>query len=251
MRLRFALLIFAAAVCAAPALAQAPAAPAAPTTTPPSPWHTQIDLGWVLASGNSQLSTLHLAEQVTYTVAPWKFTEDFSTVNASSNGTETANNMAANLRADYSFNPRLSGYGLGHYERDRFAGIARRLRQEAGLSWSALSVPSDTLKVEAGAGMTEEQPDSGVARDYGSARTGANYRHIFRANTFFLAKGEYIQDVKNTANQQVNTEVALVAPVSTHVAIKLGLAMRYNSEPLPPATKSTDTIASAGVQVVF
>ncbi len=250
MRLRLPLLILSAAVCAAPALAQAPAAPSAPTTPPP-PWHTQIDLGWVLASGNSELSTLHLAEQVTYTVAPWKFTEDFSIVNASSNGTETANNMAANLRADYSFNPRLTGYGLGHYERDRFAGIAQRLRQELGLSWSALAVPTDTLKVEAGAGMTEEKPDSGVARNYASARAGANYRHMFRANTFFSAKGEYIQDLKDTGNQQVNAEVALVAPVSTHVAVKLGYAMRYNSQPLPPATKSTDTIASAGIQVVF
>ncbi len=257
MTLRYATAALAALLAAAPAIAQNPAPPAAPTTPVPPPWHMQLDLGWVQSSGNSRLSTLNFGEQLTYTAAPWKFTENFSIVNASVGDSTTANKLAADLRADYSFIPRLRGYGLGHYERDRFAGIARRFREEVGLSWSALVAPADTLDVEAGAGLTEERllapppaPDTLPGTNYGSARVGSRYRHNFRPNTFLQLKGEYIQDLKNSQNQQVNAEASLVAPVSTHVAVKLGYAVRYNSEP-PPPLKKTDTIASAGIQVVF
>lgn len=237
---------FAALLACSPALAQAPAAPA----PLPSPWHTQLDLGWVQTSGNSRLSTLNFGEQVTYAVAPWKFTETFALVHGSVGDSVTASNYNANLRADYSITGRLRAYGLGHYEHDRFAGIDRRLRQELGVSLSVLAAPQDTIDGEAGAGMTEDKGDTTAQRNYGSARLGARYRHTFRANTFLALKGEYIQDLKDSRNQQVNTDAALVAPVSTHVAVKLGYTVRYNAEP-QPGLKTTDTIASAGIQVVF
>src|SRR3990172_6544081 len=112
------------------------AAPLAAQTPEPR-LRAQIDLSWVQASGNTRLSTLHLSDRLTYHVAPWKLTQTFAVVNGSTEGVETANSLAFALRGDYEFTPRFRLYGLGSWERDRFAGLARRLREEVGLSFGA------------------------------------------------------------------------------------------------------------------
>lgn len=218
--------------------------------TPEPRWKTQIDLSWVQASGNTRLSTLHLSDNVVYHVAPWKFTQTFDVVNAATNGTQTANAMAASLRGDYAIRPRFRVYGLGAWERDRYAGLARRLREEAGLSFGALAAPRDTLDTEVGIGLTQELPDTLPERDFASSRLAARYRHVFRTNTYFEGKSELLSNLQDGADSRVNADLALVAPLSRFVAVKLGYVVRFDNQP-EPGKKGTDTVASAGLQIVF
>jgi putative salt-induced outer membrane protein len=210
----------------------------------------QIDLSYVQAGGNTRLATLHLSDQLVYHPAPWKLTQTFAIVHGSSGGTETANSLTLGLRADYELTPRLRLYGLGRYERDRFAGLARRLTEEAGVSVGAVATARDTLDAEGGLGLTQERGDTTAARSFASSRLAGRYRHVFRASTYFEARTELLSNLADGGDNRVNADLALVAPLSRRVALKLGYTVRYDQRP-EPTKRSTDTVASAGLQIVL
>jgi putative salt-induced outer membrane protein len=232
------------------------AAALAAATTPvraqdaPPRLRTQFDLSFVQASGNTRLTTLHLSEKLVYHPAPWKVTQTFAVVNGRSEGVPTANSITAGLRGDRELTPRFRVYGQVGYERDRFADLRRRLREEAGVSWSALAAPRNTLDTEAGIGLTQEAGYTTAARDFASSRAAARYRHVFRANTYFEGKTELLSNLEDGDDNRVNADLALVAPISRNVSLKLGYVVRYDQQP-EPGKRATDTIGSAGLQIVF
>ena len=219
-------------------------------TPPAARLRTQFDLSFVQAAGNTRLTTLHLSERLGYHPAPWKLTQTFAVVNGSAEGVQTANSLGAGLRGDYEFTPRFRLYGLVGYEKDRFAGLARRLREEAGASYGAIAAARDTLDIEAGIGLTQEQGDTTAARDFASSRAAVRYRRVFRAATYCEGKSELLVNLADGDDNRVNADLALVAPISRNVAVKLGYTVRYDQQP-EPGKRATDTVAAAGLQIAF
>jgi putative salt-induced outer membrane protein YdiY len=235
------------AALAAPAAlpAQAPAPP------PPAPLvKTQVDLGFVSASGNSSVRTLNAGEQLVVNPAPWKFTQTFSIVNGSTSGVETVNTLAAGLQADYSVGPRFRVYALGGFSRNRFAGIARRFEEAAGLAYGALTGPANILDIEAGAGRVQQTGVTGPAQQFWVSRLALHYKLNFTSRAFFEQKVEALADLANVKNLLANGESSLVAPISTGVGLKLGYQVRFANQP-QPGFKKADTILSAGLQLQF
>lgn len=227
------------------ALAQAPAAPAPPPLT-----RTTIDLGFVSASGNTSLRTLSLAEQFVLQPAQWKFTQTFSMVSGRTAGVETANDIRAGLRADYAFNPHFRSYGTLLYERNRFAGIARRFEEQVGLSYGALVGPTHILDLEAGAGRNQQTNTAAPVTDFWLGRAAAHYRFTFRANSYVDEKMEVLQSLQQSGARRINSELAVVAPLSTRIAVRLGHSLHFVNQP-PPGFKKTDQIVSSGLQIIF
>ena len=243
-----------AAALAVPARGIAQNAPAAPPPPPPPPppplVKAQVDLGFVSTSGNTSVRTLNVAEQLVVNPAPWKFTQTFAIVDGYTAGVETANTLTAGLRADYAVSGRLRAYGLVDYTRNRFAGIARRFEEAAGLAYGALTGPATVLDFEAGAGRNEQTGVSGPSQSYWTGRLAGHLKLNFTSHAYFEQKVEDIADLQNTKNMLINTESALVAPVSGTVGLKLGYVVHFANEP-QPGFKQTDTILSAGLQLVF
>jgi len=241
----------AAAVSQNPAPPPAPAAAPAPPAPPPPPLvKTQIDLGFVSTAGNSSVRTLNVGEQLTVKPDPWKFTQTFSIVNGYTSGVETVNTLTAGLRADYAFGPRLKAYAFGNFIRNRFAGIARRFEEVAGLAYGALTGPTNILDVEAGAGRNQQAGGTGPVQAFWLGRLAFHYRLNFTTKAYFDQKAEDLADLGNPKNMLVNTESALVAPISGTVGLKLGYVVHFANEP-QPGFKKADTILSAGLQLVF
>ncbi|HTT67442.1 MAG TPA: DUF481 domain-containing protein [Gemmatimonadales bacterium] len=254
MHERLWLLVLGAAI-AAPAVARsqtpAPApAPAAAPAPPPPLVRTQIDLGFVSTSGNSSVRTLNVAEQLVVRPEPWKFTQTFSIVNGYTSGVETVNTLIAGLRADRAVSARLRVYALGDFTRNRFAGIARRFEEAAGLACGVLTGPTSVLDLEAGAGRIEQAGVAGPVQQFWTGRLAAHYKLNFTSRAFFEQKVEYLADVENPKNMLINTESALAAPISNNVGLKLGYVVHVANQP-QPGFKKADTILSAGLQLSF
>lgn len=234
------------AALAAPAagVAQAPAAPPAHLV------HTQIDLGFVSASGNSSVRTLNLGEQLVVTPAPWTFTQTFAVTNGYTSGVETVNTLTAGLRADRAVSARLKVYALADFMRNRFAGIARRFEEAAGLAYGALAGPRNVLDFEAGAGRNQQTGTTGPSQAYWTGRLAAHYKLNFTSTASFEEKVEDLVDVQNPKNMLVNSETSVTAPISGAVGLKLGYVVHFANEP-QPGFKKADTILSAGLQIVF
>jgi putative salt-induced outer membrane protein len=248
-----ALVLAAAAAAPAGAVSQAPApspAPAAAPAPPPPLVKAQIDLGFVSTGGNTSVRTLNVGEQLVVNPAPWKFTQTFAIVNSHTAGVETANTLTAGLRGDYAVSSRFRLYGLADYTRNRFAGIARRFEEAAGLAYGALTGPTTILDFEAGAGRNQQTGVTGPSQSYWTGRLAGHLKLNFTSHAYFEQKVEDIADLQNTKNMLINTESALVAPVSGTVGLKLGYVVHFANQP-QPGFKKTDTILSAGLQLAF
>ena len=226
--------------------AQAPAAPAAPPLT-----RTTIELGFVSSSGNTSLRTLNAAEQLVFQPAPWKLTQTFAIVNGYTNGNETANTIRFGLRVDYAFSGHFRAYALGLYERNRFAGIARRFEEQLGLSYGALVGPRHVLDFEAGAGRNQQTSPAARVIDYWLGRAAAHYRFTIRPNTYLDEKLEVLQSLRSGPERRINSEAALVAPLSSRIALRFGYTIHFVNQPPDTTYKKTDQIVSSGLQIAF
>jgi putative salt-induced outer membrane protein len=135
------------------------------------------------------------------------------------------------------------------YERNEFAGIDRRLEETLGLVWRWSSPNADSLRIDGGAVWTQQTGTDAVKDDFIAARAGIWYkRPIGRA--FISETFEAIPNLDTSDDWRINSETALVAPISARIAVKLSYVIRYDNLPQPTFEKS-DRILTAGVQVTY
>ena len=218
--------------------------------TPPSRTALTADLGVVSASGNTRLRTLNVGDKLVHTTGRWAFTQLAAYVYGETNDAASANQLRGLLRTDYSIQNRLSAFVGATYERNRFAGFTRRTDEILGLSWKALTEPFDSLALDAGGVLTQESNVDGTKKDFPAARLAGNYKHAFNKASYFQQLAEYLPNLETGGEYRVNTESAVVAPLSSHAGIKIGYVVRFNSAP-PVGFGATDRILTAGVQVSF
>lgn len=208
------------------------------------------DVGYVSASGNTNLTTLSIGEKVVHTEGRWTLSQLAAYVYGETNSKESANQLRFAGRADFAFRPRLGVFAGVAYERNTFAGFNSRTDEIAGLLWKAIVAPRDSLHLEAGGAFTQEADVDGTSQSYPSARIAANYKHVFSKTAYFQQLAEYVPNLKTSGAYRVNSESALVAPVSAHFGVKVSYAVRYNSRP-PAKFGTTDRVLTTGVQLSF
>ena len=208
------------------------------------------DLGFVSASGNTNLTTLSIAEKIVHSDGRWTFTQLAAYVYGETNSKESANQLRSAERADFDFRPRLGVFAGVSYERNTFAGFDSRMDEIAGLAWKAIVAPRNALTLDAGGVLTQEADVDGTSHTYPSLRVAANYKHSFTKAAYFQQLAEYLANLQTSGAYRVNTESALVAPLSGHLAIKVSYAIRYDSRP-PVKFGTTDRVLTTGVQVAY
>lgn len=224
----------------------------------PKPYTFAGDIGYVAVSGNQSLTTFSLGDKATYQSGLWLFTQQFNAVYSEASGSANAEFYRVLLRTDYALGTRFTLFGVGTWDRNRFAGIANKFEQQLGVAWKAVQGPSDTLLVESGAGLVQQANLNGTQLDFGASRTAGRYRHVFSERASVQQFVEYILNVQNTADYRANSETSLVAPIAKAISVKLGYLVRYQSQPpfrpnITPAQrfKTTDYVFTSGLQVSF
>jgi putative salt-induced outer membrane protein len=244
-----------AALCAVLSMAGAVALSA--QAKPEKPVSFTGDVGIVNTAGNTSLTTLSVGDKLTIRSGKVLLTQTFALVYGKSEGVENANNQLLRGRADYQLASRLSGYGFIGYERNRFAGISHRTDEGVGLALAAARGPSDELDLEGGVGLVQETllPDPAVdvtvSGSYASGRAAARYKHLFTKVTYFQQTLEFLADLEATTKYRVNSESALVAPISSHLALKAGYLVKFNHAPPSPDLAKTDRTLTTGLQITY
>lgn len=224
--------------------AAAAAAAEAPTTSFTS------DLGYVATSGNTRVSTVNLGERIVHSRGFWRFEQTLGIIYGENDGVENANLLRAGIGAQYALRPWVALATGVLYDRNRFAGIARRTEEYLGFVFRVHQSARDTLRLETGASLTQQQGVDGLANNFPAARAAAWYKRTFGSSAFFLQTLEAVPNLEVREDYRINSESALVAPLSQKVAIKLGYIIRFDN--LPEAGfLSTDRIFTSGLQVSF
>jgi putative salt-induced outer membrane protein YdiY len=176
--------------------------------------------------------------------------QSFEAVNGTTDGEESANLIATRLRGDWTPPGRMSVYTFVSFDRNRFAGISRRFEEGAGLSYKLIEQARHLLTSELGSQLVQQRGTDDLTDEFLAGRAAALYRFTFRENSYFDARTEYLPNFETSDDYRMNTELAIVAPLSTHFGIKVGYVVRFDNLPQLGAEK-TDRFLTTGLQAAY
>lgn len=227
-------------------------APLAAQDAPAKAVVATANVSFVDAAGNTDVTTLSGDQRLEYTPpeSGWKLAEFASMVYGRTDGVTSANALKLGARADRAITGRLGAFGGASYERNRFAGIARRFEEITGLAYKLVDLPKDQLGTELGASFTQQRNLDGVDDGFVAARAAASYRHLFTEHAWLQQLLEFLPSLEDGADRRINAESSLVAPLSARFAVKVSYTVRYDHLP-EPGFEKTDRVLSTGLQATF
>jgi putative salt-induced outer membrane protein len=241
---------FAVSLAFAVALGALAAAPTGARAQDADSIRVTTDLGMVNATGNTEVTTFNVGEELLAAVGAWGFKQTFGVVYGRTNDSTSASLWRASARADRTLSGRFGIYLLGAFDRNRFAGISRRFEEGAGVVVKAVQSDQNLLELEVGGGLTQQRSIQGESTSFASARGAATYRRSFSEASHAQLTVEVLPNLEESDDLRTNAVAELVAPLSQRIAMKLSYVLRYDNLPEPGFQKS-DRIFTAGIQVVF
>src|ERR1700682_2417769 len=112
----------------ASASAQAPA----PDTIPP--FKITLDLGYINASGNTNLSTLSAGENLSYRADRLEVLHSLNLIYGRNADVTVADQLKTGARVNFLVAKTVGLFVGAGYERNRFAGISKRFEENAGVA---------------------------------------------------------------------------------------------------------------------
>jgi putative salt-induced outer membrane protein YdiY len=214
------------------------------------------DVSFVNVSGNTSITTLNVGERFIRRTAPWEFRQDFGTVYGKTDGVESSNLWRASLRADYGLGARWALYALTAFDRNKFAGIESRFAEGVGAVARLIATDVDQLNLEAGFQVTQQRNIDGTNDDFNSLRGATSWKHLFSRGAYVFQSAEVLPNLDTRKDLLVNSETALVAPLSSHIGMKASYVVRFDNLPALNAAgtarlRKADRILSTGVQISF
>lgn len=212
-------------------------------------WRFTGALGYVQTSGNTRLSTVNLTDKLILRPSQWwTFTQTAGWIWGKTNGVESANQLVLSARADYHITPRLSAFALTGFERNRYAGIGRRLEESAGLSWFALKQSRAELQIDLGAGFQQDRDTAGLTNRFSIARLAPRFRYQLGERAYFEEQLEFVENLEDTGDLRTISNTSLVAPLTRAIALRFGYLVRYDAVP-PAGSRKVDTTFTSGIQI--
>lgn len=237
---------------AAGLLAATTAAAQEPATAPPvpSPVKLTLDMGFVNAAGNTNVTTLSVGDELSFKRGRWQLKENGSVVYGRTGDSTTAEQIKVSGRTDVQLVSVLHLYVGVTYERNRFAGIARRFEEFTGLGIRLIDLPATVWSLEAGSSINQQRSTTLVSSGYAALRIGTLFRHNFTKTAYFQESAEYLPNLETKADWRVNSETAVVAPIAGRVALKVSYIVKVDNQP-EPGFQKTDRIFNTAVQIAF
>lgn len=222
----------------------------------PPPSEFSADLGFVSVSGNTSVTTLSLGEKWIRRITRWEFKQDIGAVYGKTEGTETSNLWRASVRGDYGLGKNLALYARTAFDRNKFAGVKSRFAEGLGLVAKLQATDINQLNVEGGFELTQQDNLDGTSDSFSSLRAASTWKHMFSANAYFFQGVEFLPNLDESDDYRINSETTIVAPLSSHVAMKASYVVRFDNLPSLNAAgtsplRKSDRILSTGIQLTF
>ena len=225
---------------------------AAAQDAPPKPVKVTGDLSFVKTGGNTDVLSLGTSEKIEWKTSD-RFTlkQQFGWIYGETDGVTSANALITGLRGEYSLTKRVLVFLGVNYDYNMFAGVKRRFEEYAGLGFVLIDKPKDILRFDAGMSYFQEWAlYTDVSNNFLAGRFAGDYKHFFAEKAYFQQIVEFIPNFEVADDYRLNSETALVAPLSGNFAIKVGYIVRYRGLP-PEGVKKTDTVFRTGLQVTY
>jgi len=210
------------------------------------------DVGFLWTSGNSEANSLGLKLDLTRLWSKQAFRFSAGALRQASSPTRiavgtptdyelevldpttTAEEYFARAAYDRQINDRLF-YTLGAgWERRPFAGIDNRWMAGAGLGYAlAMGEPTD-FRAILGFTYTNEDPivdDPTVESDFVGLRLSWDLKQVISSNTKLTHGFRFDQNLSESSDSRIDTDVALVVSINKVLALKAGMRLWFDNQP--------------------
>jgi putative salt-induced outer membrane protein len=215
-------------------------------------WTGKVELGILLADGNTESKSANTKIDFTHEGVNWKNNIYAAALYGENAEFANAERYELSYQADYKITDKLSWFLGLRGEQDRFSGFAYQATASTGAKFQVIENNDTKFDVSVGAGYKRFQPQTLIQADSGEvldrirgeddadpvAILASNYEHAFNANTKITNKFLTEAGQENTS---VQNDLALQVTMFEAFALAVGIGVRYNSDP-PPLAESTDTL---------
>jgi putative salt-induced outer membrane protein len=233
-------ILLAAALCAAAPLA-------AQDTTKTT---LTLDFGLVNATGNSEFTSANLGEKATWAKGRWGLSQTGKVLFGETDNVRTTESYDFNVRGERGLSARIGVFVFAAYQRDPFAGLASRWSGGPGVAVGLVRSVRDTLNLEGALTEQSERTTAAIERSFAAPRVAAVYKHTFKGNASFAQSLEWLANLETSEDYRLNSETALVAPLSSKIGLRVSYLIRFDNLP-EPTFKTTDRILTTGVQIAL
>lgn len=233
-------ILLAAALCAAAPLA-------AQDTTKTT---LTLDFGLVNATGNSEFTSANLGEKATWAKGRWGLSQTGKVLFGETDNVRTTESYDFNVRGERGLSARVGVFAFAAYQRDPFAGLASRWSGGPGVAVGLVRSVRDTLNLEGALTEQSERTTAAIERSFAATRAAALYKHTFARNASFTQTFEWLANLETSEDYRLNSETALVAPLSSKIGLRVSYLIRFDNLP-EPTFKKTDRILTTGVQIAL
>lgn len=220
-------------------------------------WSGKAEAGLLKSTGNAESTSANAKLDLTHDGAKWKNSYFVGALYGDNGEFATAQRYEARYQADYKITDRLSWFGALRGEKDFFSGFSYQATVSTGATYKFIDSPTTKLDASLGAGYKRFKPEVLVksaagevlSRVQGAVESdpvgtlASNYEHSFTETTKITNK---LLVESGSDNTSVANDLALQVSMSQTLALAVGYAVRYNSDP-PPLSQSTDTLMTVNL----
>jgi len=204
-------------------------------------WNTELELGLVATSGNTDDQNLKLRADSQGDFADFRHHLHLDYLRSSKDGSTTAQKLYGFYQADYKLLDETSSiFGRASYDDDRFSGFKYQSELTAGYSRQLLDSEVMTLSGDVGLGLRVTGLDTGEKEDEGIIRLAGKYTWLVSDNSAFQ---QLLSTEIGTDTTVSRSDSSITATINSRLSMKLALTVKHNSE-VPVDRKNTDTETS-------
>ena len=210
----------------------------------------ESEVGLVITTGNSKTQSYNLKQnnQYNWDLDILKFEGRF--LDTSSNSVTTAKKWSLGLRYEREIADHYSVFVGQNVESDQFSGYLQRYNTDVGAKYFIFKDETFVWNAEAGYRYTIENRLTGqVKQNY--VRLFSEAKRNFNKAVSLKLNFEYLKNLTDTSDNQVNSELSVSAILSEVFSIKTGYLVKYRSVLPPPATEKFDTQTTTALVAKF
>lgn len=214
----------------------------------PADWSGTGQLGFSMASGNSDTENLTAGLALKRESGKWVSDLSLALLHASNDGVDTAERYTLNTKTGYKFDEKEYIYYSTRWDKDQFSGFDYTITTSLGWGHKYYDDEKKRLITELGIGYKVEAFDVDRSENTGVVFSGKlDYMRQITETTQFQNLLIVEAGDDNTFAQN---DLGVSFKVSEKFAVKLAHQIRYNTDP-PLGKDSTDTLVSANLVYDF
>ncbi|MDA0789789.1 MAG: DUF481 domain-containing protein [Proteobacteria bacterium] len=202
-----------------------------------SEWVSEVELGAVFTSGNTEQETVKFRADATRDGELFVNRIHVESLSAARDGVESAEKYSGFYRLGRKLDRGRSLFGRAAYEQDRFSGFKRQMDVTVGYGQRFLETETMSFDADFGVGQKRSRLDTGVTETDEIVSLAAQYVWHIGDNAIFK---QFLSTEIGSELTTSRSESSLESAISGNLAMKLAIKFKHSSD-APVGKQKTDS----------